>query len=246
MKTRATAHTSQLVYVLEDDIEVAEVVMRTLREFGFTVEHVSAGRELLRRHKQRPASACLVDLGLPDVDGMTIVKDLVSLSRCAIIIVTGRHDVADRVLGLEVGADDYIVKPFEGRELVARVRSAIRRLDKVAQNGDDQVACFSHWTFDPRTLLLSSNTGGSQQLSTGEAALLLSFLQQPNRVLSREQLLPNRESTPYDRSIDARISRLRRRLGDDPQDPALIKTIYGGGYMFTSSVAWQPRPERLD
>jgi DNA-binding response OmpR family regulator len=240
----ARADTSNLVYVLEDDLEVATIIVRILREFGFVVEHMSSGRDLIRRFKQRPSSACIVDLGLPDGDGISIVRDLNSYSPCAVIVVTGRQDLADRVLGLEVGADDYIVKPFEGRELVARVRSAIRRLEKGrAGTSSAEIARFRGWAFNPTTLCLRSSNGDIHQLSTGEATLLLSLLRRPNRILSREQLLPDRENVPFDRSIDARISRLRKRLGDDPQDPSLIKTIYGGGYMLTSIVAWEADDE---
>ncbi|MFY9951940.1 response regulator transcription factor [Bradyrhizobium sp.] len=114
----ARADASNLVYVLEDDLEVATIIVRILREFGefgFVVEHMSSGRDLIRRFKQRPSSACIVDLGLPDGVGISIVRALNSYSPCVVIVVTGRQDLADRVLGLEVGADDYIVKPFEGR-----------------------------------------------------------------------------------------------------------------------------------
>lgn len=244
MTQRTDGPAPQLVYVLEDDLEVATIIVRTLRDFGFVVEHISTGRDLMRRQRQKPASACIVDLGLPDVDGMTIVRDLSIHSPCAIIIVTGRQDVADRVLGLEIGADDYIVKPFEGRELVARVRSAIRRLERVRDDdGRDQIAAFGNWIFDPKTLSLKTLQGSSHHLSAGEATFLLTLLRHPNRILSREQLLPDRDSAPYDRSIDARISRLRKRLGDDPQEPTLIKTVYGGGYMFTASVIWKTQYE---
>jgi DNA-binding response OmpR family regulator len=172
-------------------------------------------------------------------------RELQEGSPCAVLILTGRTDITDRVLGLELGADDYIVKPFEPRELVARVRSILRRylraaaLDPAAESDASAIACFGNWRFDTGRHALARPDGEEVSLSAAEAALLLTLLRRPNKILSREQLLGERDVDPFDRSIDVRISRLRRKLDDDPQHPKLIKTVYGAGYLFSTAVRWE-------
>lgn len=229
----------RLIYVLEDDDNVAQLVVRTLKEFGFSTEHMTSGRSLLRKHRQKPAELCIVDLGLPDMDGLTVVRQLNDSGNCAIIILTGRQELSDRVTGLELGADDYIIKPFEPRELIARVRSALRRVEEQKRIPSDNArARFAGWMFDVSRQQLKSPDGQIGQLGTAETQLLLTFLRSPNRILTREQLLPDRTSPPIDRTIDARISRLRKRLDDEALEPRIIKTIYGAGYMFAVDVEW--------
>jgi DNA-binding response OmpR family regulator len=147
------------------------------------------------------------------------------------------------VLGLELGADDYIVKPFEPRELVARVRSILRRYQRAAPaeagSGEQTVARFAGWAFDSGRHALIAPDGREVGLSAAEAGLLTTLLRRPNKILSREQLLGERDVDPFDRSIDVRISRLRRKLDDDPQNPKLIKTVYGAGYLFSAQVGWE-------
>ena len=225
------------IFVLEDDPEVARLICMSLGEYGFRCEQMRAGRQLLERARQVAPDLCIVDLGLPDMDGMQVVRELQDGSPCAVLILTGRNDVTDRVLGLELGADDYIVKPFEPRELVARVRSILRRYQRAASAepaGERSTARFAGWTFHA----LVAPDGREVSLSAAEAGLLATLLRRPNKILSREQLLGERDVDPFDRSIDVRISRLRRKLDDDPQNPRLIKTVYGAGYLFSVQVEW--------
>ena len=229
------------IFVLEDDPEVARLICMNLGEYGFRCEHMRAGRQLLERARQVAPDLCIVDLGLPDMDGMQVVRELQDGSPCAVLILTGRNDVTDRVLGLELGADDYIVKPFEPRELVARVRSILRRYQRAASAepaGERSTARFAEWTFDANRHALVAPDGREVSLSAAEAGLLATLLRRPNKILSREQLLGERDVDPFDRSIDVRISRLRRKLDDDPQNPRLIKTVYGAGYLFSVQVEW--------
>ncbi|HRP76443.1 MAG TPA: response regulator transcription factor [Rhodocyclaceae bacterium] len=230
------------ILVLEDDDDIARLICASLGDYGFRSEHVSTGRQLLERARRAAPDLCIVDLGLPDMDGMQVVRELQDGSPCAVLILTGRNDVTDRVLGLELGADDYIVKPFEPRELVARVRSILRRYQRAAPADavatERNLARFSGWTFDRGRHTLLSPDEHEVSLSAAEAALLFTLLQRPNRILSREQLLGERDLDPFDRSIDVRVSRLRRKLEDDPHDPKLIKTVYGAGYLFSAQVEW--------
>ena len=234
---------SPLILVLEDEPDIARLICSALAGYGLRSEHVATGRELLARARQSSPDLVIVDLGLPDMDGMQVVRELQDGSPCAVLILTGRNDVTDRVLGLELGADDYIVKPFEPRELVARVRSILRRYQRTAtpeaDAADRTVAVFGSWRFDSARHALVRPDGSEVGLSAAEAVLLLALLRRPNKILSREQLLGERDVDPFDRSIDVRISRLRRKLDDDPHNPKLIKTVYGAGYLFSAQVSWE-------
>lgn len=231
------------ILILEDDPDIAKLICSSLRDYGFRCDHVGTGRGLLDRARRATPELCIVDLGLPDMDGMQVVRELQESSPCAVLILTGRNDVTDRVLGLELGADDYIVKPFEPRELVARVRSILRRYQRAAPiastTSERNLARFADWRFDKGRHALFSPDQREISLSAAEAGLLLALLERPNRILSREQLLGERDLDPFDRSIDVRISRLRRKLEDDPHDPKLIKTVYGAGYLFSAQVSWE-------
>lgn len=238
-----TASAPPLILVLEDEADIARLICSTLAGYGFRSEHVSTGGELLDRARHCAPDLVIVDLGLPDMDGMQVVRELQDGSPCAVLILTGRNDITDRVLGLELGADDYIVKPFEPRELVARVRSILRRYQRGAAPepvvSERSVAVFGDWRFDSGRHALVGRDATEVGLSSAEAALLLTLLRRPNKILSREQLLGERDVDPFDRSIDVRISRLRRKLDDDPHNPKLIKTVYGAGYLFAAQVGWE-------
>ena len=237
--TRAQPHPR--ILVVEDETDIARIICNALDDYGFRWDHAATGRRCLQAAQQQPPDLAIVDLGLPDMDGMEVIRQLQDASPCAVIILAGRNDVTDRVLGLELGADDYLVKPFEPRELIARVRSILRRY---LRSADDTPAApgsalFSGWRFDASRHGLTAPDGRDVSISAAEATMLLALLRNPNRILTREQLIGERNVDPYDRSIDVRISRLRRKLEDDPQNPRLIKTVYGAGYLFCSAVAWE-------
>ncbi|MEX8519209.1 MAG: response regulator transcription factor [Leptothrix sp. (in: b-proteobacteria)] len=234
------ANSADLIYVIEDDDSVAQLIVATLREFGFAVERFRNGSSMLRRLATERPDLCIVDLGLPDMDGMDLVRQLIRQVSCGVLILTGRGHTVDRVMGLELGGDDYVVKPFEPRELVARVRSILRRRAGAAGAGSPQrrYAHFLDWTFDCASNLLKAPDGSEHMLSTAETQLLRSLVERPHQILSREQLMGSRDISPLDRSIDVRISRLRRKLEADAQNPKIIKTVYGAGYMFCAAVSW--------
>ena len=228
----------KLIAIVEDDPDVARIIEQVLRDFAFrTVWHRSGG-DMLRRLRTMSPDLCIIDLGLPDMDGIEAMQRVRSQSSCGILILTGRAHVSDRVMGLELGADDYVLKPFEPRELVARVRSILRRRESASENATRQIAEFSGWRFNLGNNTLLSPQGQEQVLSTAEADLLKVFVHHPNRILQREKLMGTRDLAPTDRAIDVRISRLRRKLEPDPQSPALIKTVYGAGYLFLATVNW--------
>lgn len=233
--------TAAAIYLVEDEAEIARIVTRVLADFGYPAEWFRTGADLMRRVKAAPPELCIVDLGLPDMDGMDLVRQLRGDYACGVLILTGRGYTADRVMGLELGADDYIVKPFEPRELIARIRSILRRCERHTENtpaAARSVAEFSGWRFDAGNNALHAPNAEEFSLSTAEAQLLQIFLERPNRILTREQLLGERDISPFDRSIDVRISRLRRKIEADPHNPKIIKTVYGAGYLFSTTVTW--------
>ncbi|HET6718303.1 MAG TPA: response regulator transcription factor [Rhodocyclaceae bacterium] len=233
-----------LVLIVEDEPDVARLIERTLRSYAIDTTWCRNARELFERLGKSEPDACIIDLGLPDMDGLEVMKRTRAACNCGLLIVTGRSDVSDRVVGLELGADDYITKPFEPRELVARVRSVIRRRDgsaggRAATGGQPvEVAVFAGWRFAPATNTLIAANGERSAISAAEADLLGAFLRHPNRILQRDALI-GRELLPSDRSIDVRVSRLRRKLEPDPQHPHLIKTVYGAGYLVLGKVSWE-------
>ncbi len=235
-----------LIFIVEDDQDVARTMELTLAGFSFSTQCCRSGAELLRRLRTQTPDLCIIDLGLPDMDGMRLMQQVQSISDCGVLIVTGRSHVSDRVMGLELGADDYMVNPFEARELVARIRSILRRRQTAADSRPTRtaVAEFSGWRFNPANNTLQAPDGKEQLLSASEAELLRIFLANPNRILQREQLLGNREEAPTDRSIDARVSRLWRKLDDDGRQKEMIKTVYGAGYLLLSPVRWLNDGER--
>jgi two-component system, OmpR family, response regulator len=230
-----------LVFVIEDDPAVARLVVDALQEFGFATETFHSGGTALRRLPSQRPDLCIVDLGLPDMDGIELVRQIATASTCGLLILTGRGHPIDRVMGLELGGDDYVVKPFEPRELVARVRSILRRRGAGGQAVTGNVrrnAHFLGWTLDCAANILRSPDAEEHILGLAETQVLRAFVDRPHQILTREQLLGQHDLSPTDRSIDVRISRLRRKLETDPQNPKIIKTVYGAGYMFAASVSW--------
>lgn len=239
MTTHAAIEPS-LIALVEDDALVAETVQSVLRSANFSTEWCRNGAALQRLLTHRRPALCIVDLGLPDANGLDLVRQLQSQQNCGILILTGRDFMIDRVLGLELGADDYMTKPFEPRELIARIRSILRRTG--AEKHVEQpapAALFSTWRYVAATLTLHHIDGQHEELSIGEARLLALFLKYPNQVMTRERLAGLGELAPLDRSIDVRVSRLRKRLREGAGEPTLIKTIYGAGYLFTGRVQWR-------
>lgn len=234
----------KLIYVVEDERDLCDMICRRLEEFRLQVRGFYGGRSALRGIAERRPDICIVDLMLPDMDGLELVKKLSQFPGTGVIVLTARGDLADRVLGLEVGADDYMVKPFEPRELVARVHSLLRRIELLAQTFADsrgKFASFAGRIYDIGGLTLRWQDGRTEILSASEGLLLLKLLRTPKRVLSRDQLLEaeiESDRQPFDRSIDIRISRLRRKLEDDPKNPQIIRTVYGAGYLLAATVEW--------
>ena len=229
-----------LVYVVEDDTAISKLVVAALHEFGFATEAFRNGASVLRRLQTERPELCIVDLGLPDMDGIELVRKIAAVSSSGVLILTGRGHTVDRVMGLELGADDYMVKPFEPRELVARVRSILRRRAGTggAAPGQRRHAQFLGWSLDCAANILRAADGSEHLLGTAETQVLRAFVERPYQILTREQLVGQRDLSPLDRSIDVRISRLRRKLESDPQNPKIIKTVYGAGYMFSAAVTW--------
>jgi DNA-binding response OmpR family regulator len=232
-----------VVVVVEDELDVARLIANALEAYGFEVVRVTRGGDLMKLVEKLRPVACIIDLGLPDVDGLKLIRQL-ETKDVGILVVTGRGGAADRIVGLECGADDYLVKPFEPRELVARLNSILRRMTK--RTDTHAVALFAGWTFDVEALSLASPTGEAVRLSRAEAQLLEVFVRSPNRVLTRDRLMEVRGTIEraFDRSIDVRISRLRQKLQDDPNDPQFIRTVYGSGYLFAGVVSWSKGGKR--
>ena len=233
-----------LIYVVEDDLAIARLVLAALHEFGFATEAFGSATAVLRRLRTERPDLCIVDLGLPDMDGIELVRQITTVSSSGVLILTGRGHTVDRVMGLELGGDDYMVKPFEPRELVARVRSILRRRAVGAGSGAGtpgqprRHASFLGWRLDCAANILRAADGSEHHLGTAETQVLRAFIERPFQILTREQLIGQRDLSPGDRSIDVRISRLRRKLECDPQNPKIIKTVYGAGYMFSAAVTW--------
>ncbi len=241
MKPNSERDGQELIGIVEDDADVARVIEQVLGDFAFGTAWCRNAAELLGRLPSLAPDLCIIDLGLPDMDGLDLMQRVRARSSCGILILTGSAYLSDRVMGLELGADDYVLKPFEPRELVARVRSILRRHDTTPAGSvavQRQVAAFCGWRFDTANNMLCGPKGESSQLSTSEANLLKVFVNNPNRILQREQLLGTRDLAATDRSIDVSISRLRRKLEPEAGSDPLIKTVYGAGYLFLAAVTW--------
>ncbi|MGN6282024.1 response regulator [Frateuria sp.] len=226
--------------VVDDDAEVGALLKRYLGAQGFQVSTVGNGQEMLARLATDMIDLVLLDLGLPGEDGLELTRHLHEHWHGPVIIVTGRGDSVDRIVGLEVGADDYVTKPFELRELLARIRSVLRRTERPRQAMPrPAVYRFAGYRLelDSRTLLAPS--GDAVPLTSGEFGLLRVLVTHANRVLSRDELMNHlygRDSGPYDRAVDVQIGRLRRKIEPDPAAPVLIKSVRGAGYIFSDAV----------
>ncbi|ANP36884.1 MULTISPECIES: response regulator transcription factor [Rhodobacterales] len=232
--------TAPLVTILDDEPEIRRILTETLEEAGFRTQSFSRAREFEASLKRVTPDVCLVDLSLPDTDGLTLVHRLALEQGAAVIIISGRAQVQDRVTGLELGADDYITKPFDPTEVVARIRARLRGGPR-AQVQSGNSAQFSGWTAHFDRYVLEDETGGETPFSHAEGEVLRLFLDSPKRLISRAQMqeaLGGAAGDSFDRAMDVRVSRLRTKLREDPKNPRLIKTIYGAGYIFLGDVNW--------
>ncbi len=227
------------ILIVDDDGQILILVAKFLRANGFRVHTARNGVEMAETLKRMSVDLIVLDLMLPGKSGLEICRELRRTSSVPIIMLTAKGDDTDRIIGLEVGADDYLPKPFNPRELLARISAVLRRtrgLGSPSTERGGRSFTFSGWTLDTLKRELTAPSGVVVDLSTGEYDLLLAFLEAPQRVLTREFLLDaarNRAIEGYDRSIDVQVSRLRRKL-DGRED--LIKTVRGAGYLFATDV----------
>jgi len=231
------------VLVVDDDQSVCSLVCEYLGQNEFRVSAVNTGKQMLEAIGREVIDLLLLDLRLPSEDGLRLARIVRESSRIPIVILTGRIDEADRVMGLELGADDYVTKPFSPRELLARIRAVLRRTQtEVAAPGRDETLRayrFAGWELNVRLHRLQSPEGRRVEISRGEFSLLCAFLSSPQRILTRDQLLElsRLHSTEvYDRSIDVQILRLRRKIEADSSQPRFIRTERGVGYYFDAPV----------
>lgn len=229
------------VLLVEDDDGLRILVTRALRDSGYRVTGCRSGAEMWRLLPQGGVDLILLDVMLPGASGLDLLRALRVRSTVPVIIVSARGEEADRVLGLELGADDYIAKPFGRPELLARVRAVLRRsvLAPAASPGSGEALAFAGWRLDLRSRALVDPDGAGVDLSGAEYDLLLVFLDHPGRVLGREQILElsrARLGSPSDRSVDTLVSRLRRKLDPPEGEPPVIKTVRGTGYMLAAKV----------
>jgi two-component system, OmpR family, response regulator len=239
----AQAHAPH-VLIVEDDADVAALVTTYLRGQGLHVECVQSGHALFETVSREPVDVVLLDLGLPGEDGLAILRELRGRWRGPVIIVSGRGEAVERVVGLELGADDYVAKPFDFRELLARIRSVLRRVAAPAQEArDESVLLFNGMRLEPAKRRLVRDDGSEIHLSAGEFALLSILASRPGHVFSRDALmsrLHGHDAGPYDRAIDVQVGRLRRKIEGDALHPQVIKSIRGAGYVFSASIVRAP------
>lgn len=236
---------AQQIVVVDDDREILKLLQEYLEQNGYRVLTAVDGKAMWRLLEHHHVDLIVLDLMLPGDDGLVLCRNLRAKSQIPVIMLTARGDELDRILGLEMGADDYLPKPFNPRELLARIKGVLRRtasLPAVAEESEFTPVTFDGWRLDPVSRHLEAESGLIVPLSGAEYRLLRVLLAHPNRVLSRDQLLEltqGREAEPFDRSIDVLISRLRRHLQDEPKSPRIIKTVRGQGYVLAVRVTAQ-------
>jgi two-component system OmpR family response regulator len=241
-------NSAQHIAILDDEVDITLLLANYLQGHGYRVTQMHNGRSLMALMPTDPPALVLLDLGLPGEDGFLIARQLREHWHCGLVIVSGRADAVDKVVGLEVGADDYVTKPFDLRELLARIKAVLRRMSPTepvlpSATGASPRGrlCFAGWELDTAARSL---TGGPQAqdvaLTSGEFDLLCAFALHPGRVLSRDFLLEQtrgREAAPYDRTIDVQVGRLRKKLEADAEDPQIIKSVRGAGYILVPPVS---------
>ena len=234
------------IAIVDDEPDITALLANYLQGHGYRVTPLHSGHALMTLMASDVPALVLLDLGLPGEDGFSIARQLREHWRCGLVIVTGRGDAVDKVVGLEVGADDYVTKPFDLRELLARIKAVLRRvapLDApavpVATEARRDRFRFATWDLDTAARRLTDPVGLETLLTGGEFDLLCAFVRHPGRVLSRDFLLEQtrgRDGAPFDRTIDVQVGRLRKKLEADPDDPQIIKSVRGAGYILVAAV----------
>lgn len=235
------------ILVVEENRRNCRLLARDLAQAGFSVDTALSGAELRQYMAADPANLVILDLKLPDEDGLSVVRHLCQASTAAVVILTSKTDPIDKVVGLEMGADDYVTKPFDVRELIARIRTLLRRKAQLAPPPEENrlaTAHFAGWTLDLPGRQLTSPVGKAIHVTHQEFQLLATLVRKPNCVLTRDDILQNladSESYPYDRSVDVLVGRLRKKMISGANHPPLIKTVRGVGYKLAATVQFVSR-----
>lgn len=226
--------------VVDDEAALREPLGEYLSRQGFDVSQSASAAEARSRLRDAKFDLVLLDIMMPGEDGLSLCRHLVEAQDIPVIFLTARGEATDRIVGLEIGADDYVVKPFEPRELVARIRSVLRRSSRnAAPSTENEAFVFEGWHLDPLKRRLTDPEGAVVAISSVEFRLLVAFLEHPRQVLNRDRLLDmvqGREAHLFDRAVDNQVSRLRRKIETDSRNPQLIQTVWGGGYMLATDV----------
>ncbi len=230
------------ILVVDDHRDIRDLLAKYLTKHGYRVSVADGGQAMKKTIASSAIDLVVLDLMMPGEDGLALCRDLRAKTDLPVIMLTAMAEETDRVIGLEMGADDYVTKPFNPRELLARIKAVLRRTHSLPQSrselSSDRLR-FDRWILDTAQRELVGEDGVALPLSTAEFLLLSAFVQHPKMVLSRDQLLDltrGRAAHAFDRSIDNQVSRLRRKIETDPKNPELIKTVWGGGYSFTAEI----------
>jgi len=231
------------VIIVDDDNDVRALLHNSLAAEGYAVTALATGVEVEDLLEDGTYDLALIDVGLPDIDGFTLTRRIRERFDIGIIIISGRTDLSDRMNGLDLGADDYVTKPFELKDVLARIRSVLRRQNRSRRTAEtvqqNDWLRFDCWTLNIASRTLRDTAGNAVALTTGEYRLLETLARHPGRIFNRAQLLermPDTNPPAFDRSIDVGIMRLRKKLGDGTENPRLIKTVRNGGYIFVAKV----------
>ena len=226
--------------LVDDEATLREPLADYLVRQGFVVDQAASAAQARSHLRAKTPDLALLDIMMPGEDGLALCRHMVEARAIPVIFLTAKSEATDRIVGLEIGADDYVVKPFDPRELVARIRSVLRRATRTGAHAEtDAVFEFEGWRLDPLKRRLSNPDGAVVPISSAEFRLLLAFVEHPRQVLDRDRLLDmvqGREAHLFDRAVDNQISRLRRKIEADSRNPQLIQTVWGGGYMLAADV----------
>lgn len=232
------------ILLVDDEAALREVLADYLTRQGFVVTQAGNAADARARIAADSFDLVLLDIMMPGEDGLSLCRHVAEARNLPVIFITAKGESTDRIVGLEIGGDDYVVKPFDPRELVARIRSVLRRSARQPQDVAEAVAYeFEGWTLDPLKRRLTDREGAVVAISSAEFRLLMAFLDHPRQVLDRDRLLDmvqGREAHLFDRAVDNQISRLRRKIEEDSRNPQLIQTVWGGGYMLATEVRKVP------